>query len=44
MVGFGDPVVLVADHAVDTVYEREAVTFGVERIIADIPGYYVLFV
>lgn len=42
-VGNGDPVILVADHAMATIYEREAVTFGVERIVDGVPGWYVLF-
>jgi hypothetical protein len=43
-VGRGDPIVLIADHTVATIYERAAVTWAVERIIADVPGFYVLFV
>lgn len=43
-VGGDEPIVLVADHVADTLFEREAVTWAVERIIADRPGFYVLFV
>lgn len=41
-IGWGDPIVLVADHTVGTIREAEAVTWATERVADDRPGFYAL--
>lgn len=44
IIGVGEPVVRVADHTVDTIHERDAVTWAVELIFNDVQGTHVMFV